>query len=348
MIFREPLFLLLFLLLPLLVWLLFFRKRRHHPALVYSDAGRIAPNLIRRARRMLMLTRAPAVASWIFLVIAFAGPQREHSFERRFSEGVDIIIALDVSGSMRSVDDRNALAYSMQHGHYYDLDNTLVNRLQHAKSLTGEFVHKRADDRLGLVIFAGYAVMKCPLTFDHEMLGNIIREVDFSDIEQQSTAIGMAIASALQGLAASKSKSRILILITDGVNNAGTIGPETASEMARALGVRIYTVGIGSDAPLLPARRPGYYVPSQTDIDQEALQEIARKTGGEYFYASDSRELAGIYERIDSLEKSMIERRVFIEREERYQGFLWLALASIILSLLLRHLVFRIMPVEAL
>lgn len=346
MTFREPLFLLL-LLLPLLVWLLYFRKRNYHPALVYSDVGRIAEELIIRARRKLMLTRSLALCSWICMVIALAGPQREHSFERRFGEGVDIVIALDVSGSMRSVDDRDALAYAMQHGHYYDPDNTLVNRLQHAKSLTGEFVRKRTDDRLGLVIFAGYAVMKCPLTFDHEMLDNIISAVNFGDIEQQSTAIGMAIANALQGLAASKSKSRVIILITDGVNNTGTIGPETASEMARALGIRIYAVGIGSDAPLLPARRPGYYVPSQTVIDQDAMREIARKTGGEYFYAFDARELAGIYARIDALEKSVIERRVFIEREEKYQLFLWLALASMILSLLLRHLVFCVMPPEA-
>jgi Ca-activated chloride channel family protein len=157
----------------------------------------------------------------------------------------------------------------------------------------------------------------------------------------------MAIANGIQGLVSSKSKSRILILITDGANNAGTIGPETASEMARALGVRVYTVGVGSSEPLEPARRPGYYVRGQTDIDEEALKEISRKTGGEYFRASDEEELGKIYDRIDSLEKSRIERRVFVEREEKYQSFLWLALIFLFLSLVLRHIVFRILPGEA-
>jgi len=344
---REPLFLILALLLPLLIWQVFLRKRDPHRALVWSDIRRIPASLVRRARWRLSLVRALAILGWIFILIALIGPQREHSFERRFSEGVDIIIALDVSGSMHSVDDKNAIALSLRHGYYHDAGHTLTNRLQYAKRLTRDFVSKRGDDRLGLVVFAGYALIKCPLTFDHAMLGEIIGGVDFSDIEQQSTAIGMGIASGLQGLVSSRSKSRVLILVTDGVNNTGTIGPETASEMARALGVRIYSVGVGSHEPLLPTRRPDYYVRSQTVIDEEALREISRKTGGEYFYASDAAELAQIYERIDSLEKSVIERRVFVEREERYQGFLWLALGALLLALLLRHIVFRILPGEA-
>ena len=344
---REPLFLLLFLMLPALIWYLFLRKRDIHSAILWSDICRVPLELIRRARRRLFLVRILALLSWVFLLIALLGPQREYSYEQRFSEGVDIIIALDVSGSMLSVDDKNAFALSLQRGYYHDVEQRLTNRLQYARRLTEEFVMKRRDDRLGLVIFAGYALMKCPLTFDNEMLRTILKDVDFSDIEQQSTAIGMAIACGLQGLVSSQNKSRILILITDGVNNAGTIGPETATEMARVLGVRIYSVGVGSHEPLVPTQRPGYYARRQTVIDEDALREISRKTGGEYFYASDASELESIYDRIDALEKSAIERRVFSEREEKYQFFLWLALGSLLLSLTLRHIVFRIMPGEA-
>jgi Ca-activated chloride channel family protein len=344
---REPLFLLLFLLLPALIWYLFFRKRGTHSALVWSDIYRIPYALVRRARWRLNLVRIFALLAWVFLLIALLGPQREYSFERRFNEGIDIMIALDVSGSMLSVDDKNAFSTAVQLGYYHDPERKLTNRLQYARRLTEEFVMKRRDDRLGLVIFAGYALMKCPLTFDHEMLRSIIRDVDISDIEQPSTAIGMAIASGLQGLVSSQSKSRILILVTDGANNAGTIGPETASEMARALGIRIYCVGVGSLEPLVPARRPDYFIRGQADIDEDALRDIARKTGGEYFYASDEKDLEAIYNRIDALEKSTIERRVFVEREEKYQRFLWLALASLLLSLILRHIVFRILPGEA-
>jgi len=344
---REPLFLLLFLILPVLIWHLFLRRRDPHSALVWSDIYRVPYELVRRAQWRLNLVRVFALLAWVFLLIALLGPQREYSYEQRFSEGIDIMIVLDVSGSMLSIDDKNAFLIAQQHGYYHDPERKLINRLQYARRLTEEFVMKRRDDRLGLVIFAGYALMKCPLTFDHDMLRSILKDVDVSDIEQQSTAIGMAIACGLQGLVSSKNKSRILILVTDGANNTGTIGPETASEMARTLGIRIYCVGVGSLEPLVPARRSGYYVRGEADVDEAALRDIARKTGAEYFYASDEKELEAIYDRIDVLEKSTIERRVFAEREEKYQRFLWLALGSLLLSLILRHIVFRIMPGEA-
>lgn len=344
--FREPLLLLFLLLAPLLWWRL-FRGGRRAAAVRWPDLGRIPASLVRAARWRLALVRGLVLLSWAALVVALAGPQLVHRFEQRFTEGVDIMIALDVSGSMRSVDDPEALARSASRGFYHDLENKLTNRLQHARRLTADFVRKRPDDRLGLVVFAGYAYTRCPLTFDHEMLLASIAGIDFGDVQQQSTAIGMAIANGLQRLVSSTAKSRILILVTDGVNNTGTIDPATAAQMAQALGVRIYTVGIGSDEPLMPTRQPDYYVRSQTVIDEAALKDISVKTGGEYFRAADAAQLASIYDRIDALEKSRIERRVFAEREERYQLSVLLALAALVLSLVLRHLVFRVWPGEA-
>lgn len=341
--FREPLLLLL---LPgsiLLFWYL-IRKGRTLSVVRWSSLTIFPASALRAGRWRLVLVQGLVILSWTLAVIGFAGPQIVHSYEKRFTEGVDIMIALDVSGSMRSVDDQAAIRASYTRGYYHDSAGALTNRLQHARRLTADFLSKRKDDRLGLTVFAGYAITKCPLTFDHELLQRILAEVDFSDVQQQSTAIGMAMANALQRLVASKAKSRIMILVTDGVNNAGTIDPETAAEMARALGVRIYTVGVGSDEPLLPTQKPDYYVRSQTVIDEKSLTGIAQKTGGEYFRAADARMLEEIYTRIDALEKSMIERKYFFEREEYYQPFILAALAALLLSLILRHCVFRILP----
>jgi Ca-activated chloride channel family protein len=347
MTFREPLILLLLLFFPLIYWL-YVKKSAFHPVLRWGSLLTLPQRALRAGRWRLALVRWLVLIGWCLMIIGLAGPQIVHSFERRYSEGIDIMIALDVSGSMRSVDDAAAIRQSQARGYYHDTTSALTNRLEHARRLTANFLKKRIDDRLGLTVFAGYAVTKCPLTFDHDLLLRILNNVDFTDVREQTTAIGMAMANALQRLVASTAKSRILILVTDGVNNAGTIDPGTASAMAKALGVKIYTVGIGSDEPLLPTQKPDYYVRSQTVIDENALREIAAKTGGEYFRAADARMLEDIYARIDSLEKSMIERKYFFEREEYYQPFILAAIACMMLSLILRHLVYRIIPGEAL
>ncbi|HPH01736.1 MAG TPA: VWA domain-containing protein [Spirochaetota bacterium] len=342
--FRDPLLLLLLLPGVVALSLLMIKTRRTLPVVRWS-ALVVIPESVRRAGRWrLLMVQGFVILSWILAVIGFAGPQIIHSYEKRYSEGVDIMIALDVSGSMRSVDDPAAIRASHSQGYYHDTAGILTNRLQHARRLTADFLRKRMDDRLGLTVFAGYAITKCPLTFDHELLQRILSEVDFTDVQQQSTAIGMAMANSLQRLVSSKAKSRVLILVTDGVNNAGTIDPETATEMAKALGVKVYTVGVGSDEPLLPTQKPDYYVRSQTVIDEDSLKGIAEKTGGAYFRAADARMLENIYAQIDSLEKSMIERKYFFEREEFYQPFILAALASLVISLILRHCVFRILP----
>jgi len=344
--FREPVVLVVLLMLPFLYWFV-IRQGRVSPVMRWGSIATIPVRALTAGRWRLALVQGLMLAGWVPCVIGFAGPQVVHSYERRYSEGVDIMIALDVSGSMRSVDDPAAISKSRVRGYYHDAENSLTNRLQHARRLTADFLRKRKDDRLGMTVFAGYAVTKCPLTFDHELLQRILGDVDFSDVREQSTAIGMAMANALQRLVASKAQSRIIILVTDGANNAGTIDPGTAAEMAKALGVKVYTVGVGSDEPLLPTQKPDYYVRSQTVIDEKALLEIAEKTGGEYFRAADARMLEDIYGRIDALEKSLIERKYFFEREELYQPFLLAAMAAMLLSMVLRHCVFRIIPGEA-
>lgn len=344
--FREPIFLFALLMLPFFYWFV-MRQGRVSPVIRWSWIAAIPARALTAGRWRLALVQGLMLTGWVLCLIAFAGPQAVHSYEKRYSEGIDIMIALDVSGSMRSVDDPTAINKSRARGYYHDVARSLTNRLQHAKRLTADFLRKRKDDRLGLTVFAGYALTKCPLTFDHELLQRILADVDFSDVHEQSTAIGMAMANALQRLVASKAESRVIILVTDGANNTGTIEPGTAAEMAKALGVKVYTVGVGSDEPLLPTQKPDYYVRSQTVIDEKALVEIAKKTGAEYFRAADARLLEDIYTRIDALEKSLIERKYFFEREELYQPFLFAAMMAMLLSMVLRHSVFRIIPGEA-
>lgn len=341
--FREPLFLLL-LLLPVLVYRLFF-WRRLDASLRFPSLG-----LVRQLAGKAGLIKVACVhvlylLAFTLLVTALAGPRQGKRFEKRLSEGVDLMIALDVSGSMKSVDDWEMLQRALQTGKLEERERKLTNRLQYARLFTKEFINKRKDDRLGLVIFAGYSFTKCPLTFDHELLIRMLEEVDFSVFrrEFQSTAIGMAIATGVRRLVRSRARSKVLILITDGANNAGTVDPLTAAEAARALGIKVYTIGFGSNQPLMPhPRSPGHYVRSVTRIDEDTLKEIAKATGGRYFRARGGGKLSQIYSQIDAMEKSVIEKKVFMEYHELYQGFVVAALIALLTAHILRHVVLRI------
>jgi Ca-activated chloride channel family protein len=287
------------------------------------------------------------VTAWLgFLlaVIALAGPRSGRTFEKRLSEGVDLMLVLDISGSMQAVDDAALFREAVARGYYHDETDTLTNRLVHAKKFAAEFIEKRPDDRIGLVVFAGYSFTKCPLTFDHGLLLRQLGETAFSDVSVQSTAIGVALANALNRLVGSPAKNKVVVLITDGANNAGMIDPLTASGIARSLAVRVYPIGFGSKTPLMPAQRPGYYVPSQTDIDNDALAKIAEETGGRYYHANVGGELGTIFAEIDTLEKSVIEKRIFVEYRELFQPLLLWALVLLALSESCRHLVFRARP----
>jgi Ca-activated chloride channel family protein len=258
----------------------------------------------------------------ILIVFALARPQAGAVIENISSYGVDMVIALDISGSMRAE------------------DFTPSNRLEVAKRTAWSFIEWRSADRIGLVAFAGLATTRCPLTLDHEMLRQFLDMVDFAPPDQDGTALGMGLASAVNRLRESKARSKIVVLVTDGVNNQGEIGPKAAAEAARALGVKVYAIGVGTEgeAPIPMPRGPAGKVQRVTmkvEIDEQLLQEVAESTDGRYYRATSSEELREIFAAIDELEKTEIESKVRILYSEL---FYWLLLPALLLLLLERAL----------
>jgi len=256
------------------------------------------------------------------LVVALARPQTSSEGENVSTEGIDIVLVTDVSGSMLAEDFR-------------------PNRIEAAKAVAEEFVDSRPDDRIGFVVFAGESFTQCPLTLDHEVVKSLIGGVK-SGLIDDGTAIGMGLATAVSRLKESPGKSRVIILLTDGVNNQGSIDPMTAAGIAATFGIRVYTVGVGTmrTAPY-PVQTPlgTQYRNVPVEIDEELLKNIAGQTGGQYFRATDNGTLKGIYDEIDQLEKSKIEVTQFRRHKEDFYaaGFAGgvLLLAEVLLSLLL-------------
>jgi Ca-activated chloride channel family protein len=239
----------------------------------------------------------------ILIVFAIARPQAGQTIENVSTLGVDIVVALDISGSMRAEDFKPK------------------NRLEVARNTVRDFIEGRPSDRIGLVVFAALATTRCPLTQDHEMLQQFLEQVDFPPPEQDGTALGMGLATAVNRLRESKARSRVVVLVTDGVNNRGQIGPNAAAEAARALEVKVYTVGVGTEGEVpIPVNIGGAtrYVMQRIEIDEELLQEIASATDGRYYRATDAEELQQIFDVIDSLEKTEIESRVRVLYSELF------------------------------
>lgn len=288
------------LLVPALVYW-HYRWRDARPSLLYSDVrplARLRPSIWARLAGLPFALRVMALT---LALLALARPQTGASREDVVSEGVDILLAIDVSGSMKTVDFKPE------------------NRLHVAKQVVADFVRSRPHDRLGMVVFAARALTKCPLTLDHEVLLTLLEDVRIGSIED-GTAIGTALATSVNRLKDSAAKSRILILLTDGVNNRGEIDPLTAAELARTFGIKVYTVGAGKEgyAPY-PFEDPLYgtvYQEILVEIDEETLEKIAEITGGKYFRATDAESLARVYEEIDSLEKTEIEQRRYVRYTE--------------------------------
>jgi Ca-activated chloride channel family protein len=257
----------------------------------------------------------------ILLVLALARPQSGARIENLSTLGVDIVVALDVSGSMRAED--------------FQPDNRLAVALRTVE----RFVEGRPNDRIGLIVFAALATTRCPLTQDHEMLRQFLAQVDFAPREQDGTALGMGLATAVNRLRESTAESRVVVLVTDGVNNTGQIGPEAAAEAARALEIKVYTVGVGTEgvAPV-PVDTPFgvQYRQVQVELDEELLTAIAEKTGAQYFRATDAASLEVIFDTIDSMEKTRIESRVRVLYSEL---FLLALIPAGVLLLLERSLV---------
>jgi len=276
----------------------------------------------RRALGASAWTRLDRARPWsrglvlVLLVVALARPQAGERIESVSTYGVDIVVALDVSGSMRAE------------------DFVPKNRLEVARLTVAEFVRGRPQDRIGLVAFAATATTRCPLTQDHEMLGQFLAALDFAPPDLDGTAIGLGLATAVNRLRRSSAKSRVVVLATDGVNNRGQIGPRAAAEAARALGVKVYAIGVGSEGqawiPVDLGPRGWQKVLQPVEIDEELLGEIASATGGRYFRATDSAGLREVFRTIDELEKTEIESRVRVLYRELFPWVLSPALGLLL------------------
>ncbi len=263
------------------------------------------------------------------LIIGMARPQARDTQSSITAEGIDIMLTLDISGSMR-IEDMGRM-----------------NRIDAAKYVAERFVHGRQSDRVGLVVFAGKSFTQCPLTVDYGVLVTLIRQVTTGMVED-GTAIGMGLVNSINRLRDSKAKSKVIILLTDGENNRGEIDPLTAAQIAQALGIRIYTIGAGkSGLARIPVDDPFFgrqYVSAEVKIDEAALKDIAEATGGKFFRASDERALEEIYDQIGQLEKTKIELKTYLHYEELYPYCVIPALLLLILQIVLRRTYFFALP----
>lgn len=315
-VFRHPLFLLFLLLVPALAWLQHTRRRR--APLAFSDGAAL---LALPRSPWLALRHLPPVlfaAGLVFLVVAAARPQKGMSESRVETEGVDIVLVVDTSTSMRAEDFSTAIQR--------------MDRLDAAKSVLARFIQARPDDRLGIVAFAAMPYTIAPLTTDHAWLMLQMDRLQTGMLED-ATAIGDALASGVNRLRDSKAKSKIVILLTDGINNAGRMTPQDAAQAAAALGIKVYTVGAGSDQP----RAAGIFGLMQAggEIDEATLRKIAEITKAKYFRATDLKSLEEIYQAIDQMEKTKIELDQYTRYEEKFAPFLVLGLLCLGLETLL-------------
>ena len=327
---KEYLFLLL-LIIPYIIWYVMYRKKSE-PTMRMSDTFvfRYAPKSLKvRLMPLQMLLRLTA---FTFLVLALARPQTSNSWKNRQTEGIDIMLAIDVSTSMLAEDLK-------------------PNRLEAAKMVAAEFISGRPDDNIGLTIFAGESFTQCPMTTDHTSLLNLLQNVR-ADIAARGlisdgTAIGMGLANAVGRLKASKAKSKVVILLTDGSINMGDISPMTAAEIAQSLGIRVYTIGVGTNkvAPYpMPVAGGVQYVNMPVEIDTKTLSEIAQTTQGDFYRATNNNELKKIYKEIDQLEKSKMSVKKFKKKFDAFPPFVMAAALALLLELLLRITIFRRIP----
>jgi len=326
---KEYLFLLL-LMIPYLIWYLMYRKKSE-PTMRMSDtrAYRYAPRSWRVTLMPLQLLLRLAV--FVLLVLVLARPQTQNSWKNETMEGIDIMLAMDVSTSMLAEDLK-------------------PNRIEAAKQVAADFIIGRPNDNIGLTIFAGEAFTQCPMTTDHASLLNLLHNVR-TDIAQRliedGTAIGMGLANAVSRLKESKAKSKVVILLTDGSNNRGDLSPMTAAEIAKSFGIRVYTIGVGTNkvAPYpMPVAGGVQYVNIPVEIDTKMLSDIAAATDGDFYRATNNKELQQIYKEIDKLEKSKLNVKKYSKRYEAYQPYAIAAVILLLLEILLRITVFRKLP----
>jgi Ca-activated chloride channel family protein len=326
--FAYPAFFYLLIVVPLMIaWYIWRGKRNTAPLKIsgFENIDDHTGSFRIWFRHLLFAMRITAV---VLLIVVLARPQSSNQWETVTSEGVDIVMCMDVSGSMRAMDFR-------------------PNRLEAAKDVGIGFVNGRQDDRFGLVVFSGESFTQCPLTTDRAVVTNFLKEIDFGIIED-GTAIGMGLATAVNRLKDSKAEGKVIILLTDGVNNMGDIGPVTAAEIAAKFNIRVYTIGVGSrgNAPFPVQDFYGRTITRNmpVEIDEDVLKQIAGKTGGAYFRATDNNTLREIYQQIDRMEKTKLDVKQFSKKKEEYFPFLLAAMLLLIFELILKYTWFRTLP----
>jgi Ca-activated chloride channel family protein len=317
--------------LPLIV---LWRGRRGPVAAVeFSDVS-LARDVARRTRSRIggIVWLLPIVAA-AFMIVGLARPQRTNSRTEVTANGIDIVLGLDVSGSMQALD--------------FAVNNSRINRIEVVKAVVAQFIEERPNDRIGIIAFAGSPYLVSPLTLDHDWLLQNLERVNVGG-QDDGTAIGSAIAAAVNHLRTTTAKSKVVILLTDGVNNTGKIAPLAAAEAARALGVKVYTIGVGvrGKAPIPIRDEAGKMriVMAQVDVDEKTLQAVASETGGLFYRATDTDSLQKIYEQINRYEKSAQSVQRFEHVEELYRWPLFPALALLGLGVILQQTRFRRLP----
>lgn len=321
----EVLYLLL-LLVPAIAWYIFRQKDQNATLQLSTTQGleKVGNSWKTHVRHVPFILKSVAFA---LIIVAIARPQSTESWENQTTEGIDIVMALDISSSM--------LARDFQ-----------PDRITAAKEMGIQFIAGRPNDRIGLVVFSGESFTQCPLTTDHASLINLLKEVQ-SGLIDDGTAIGNGLGTAISRLTESKAKSRVVILLTDGVNNMGEIAPTTAAEIARTYGIRVYTVGVGSIgmAPY-PVQTPfGMRLQEmEVKIDEPMLKEISKMTDGRYFRATSNHKLEEVYASIDKLEKSKVDIKTLSKKEEKFLPFALAALLLIALDFIAKVTIFRTIP----
>ena len=322
--FAQPAFLYLLIIIPVMIVFYVYKQHKTVAALRVSGSqpfDRAVKTFRNYLRHILFGFRTAAITLLIFIL---ARPQATDNFQDVSTEGIDIILALDISGSMLARDFR-------------------PDRLEASKNVATEFITGRPYDRIGLVVFSGESFTQCPITTDHAVLINLLREIKSGMIED-GTAIGMGLATAVNRLKDSEAKSKVIILLTDGVNNRGLVAPVTAAEIAKTYGIRVYTIGVGTQgvAPY-PVQTPYglRYQDMEVEIDEAILKDIAKMTDGKYFRATDNEKLKQVYSEIDKLEKSRIDTRQFKLKEEKYGKLAMAAFCLILLEIILKNSIFK-------
>lgn len=325
--FLNPEFFWLFLLLPFAMGWYFIKRKEEKPTLKISSLQgfKTSQSILPKLKPLLFLFRIVALSA---LIMAIARPRTvDVSNKRNITNGIDIVMAIDLSSSMLAKDFK-------------------PNRMEALKEVAASFIKARPNDRIGVVVYAAEAYTKTPVTSDKAVVLDAINTIKYDNVLQDGTGIGMGLATAVNRLKDSKAKSKVIILMTDGVNNAGFIEPVTAAEFAKEFGIKVYSIGIGTNGnapfPYAIAPNGGFlYKMLPVEIDEQLMKDIAKKTGGKYFRAQSNSSLENIYSEINKLEKTEVEDLKFVNYDEKFRPLVWLAGLLLLIEIILRNTIFR-------